>query len=185
MRYEFQPLLNWTDPVTDPRPACRFRASWSDTLELLSTETAYLTAPLVVLQVDVPDGRIRRDGMLYATARAGFPGVRVSFTSLYGPLTYSTDRFGDWQDNIRAIALSLSALRAVDRYGVNRSGEQYTGWLAIGAAPAPDPVAEARALIESYGGDKAAVKATHPDFGGDPAKFIAVQAARKLLAGVA
>lgn len=183
MRYHFQPLVNWTEPVTNPRPTCRFRAPWQQTLELLATETSYLDAQDVVFQVAVTDANIRRDGMLHARARAGFPGVRVSFVSRYGPLTYSTDRYDSWQDNIRAIALSLSALRAVDRYGVNKRGEQYTGWLALGAAPLVDPVDEARALIESYGGDKQALYATHPDRGGDQEAFVRVQRAREILAG--
>jgi uncharacterized protein (DUF58 family) len=42
------------------------------------------------------------------------------------------DRYEDWKDNLRAIALSLEALRAVDRYGVTRGNEQYRGWTQIG-----------------------------------------------------
>jgi hypothetical protein len=186
MRYEFQPIGNWTDPVTDDRPICRFRASWPDTLALLDRETEKLGAQLVVVQVDVARGAIRRDGMLRADARAYFPGVRISFDSRFGPLTYATDQFNDWKDNVRAIALALEALRAVDRYGVNRRGEQYTGWLQIEAGPNLDAEA-ARALLDGYGGERAALRATHPDTVEpgtyDEAKFRAVQAARQLLAG--
>ena len=31
---------------------------------------------------------------------------------------YATDAYGDWKSNLRAIALGLEALRAVDRYGL-------------------------------------------------------------------
>jgi hypothetical protein len=184
VRYEIQPIGNWTEPVTRDRPACRFRAPWSDTLALLTYEVERLGGAMIVIQVDATRAQIRRDGMLRADARVGFPGVRVSFTSLYGPLTYSTDRFDDWQDNIRAIALSLQALRAVDRYGVNKHGEQYTGWLQIESGPRPD-VEAARALLDSYGGPAAALKATHPDTAAqyDADAFRAVQAARELLVG--
>lgn len=185
MRFEIQPIGNWTDATTDDRRRSQFRAAWSDTLELLRTEVYYLGAELVVLQIDVTAGDLRRDGMLRANARVGFPGVRVSFNSVYGPLTYSTDRFDDWQDNIRAIALALKALRAVDRYGVNKRGEQYTGWLAIEAGPNMD-VTAAEALIRKHGGDggiPAALKATHPDLGGNRDDFDAVQIARAVLAG--
>lgn len=180
MKYKIEPLGNWTDAVTEDRASGRFRAPWKSTLALLGTETEYLGATLVVLQVDTTRGEIRLDGMLRANAKVDFPGVRVSFGSDLGALTYSTDRFAGWQENIRAIALALVALRAVDRYGVGGRGEQYTGWLAL-AAPPPD-FAAARDLLDSYGGEKAAVKATHPDFGGDPEKFDAVNKARKLLA---
>lgn len=180
-RYEIQPLGSWTGAVTADRRPAQFRTRWSDTLDLLAYEIERLDADLIVMQVDVERGEIRRDGMLRAGARVRFPGVRVSFTSRYGPLTYATDRFDDWQDNVRAVALSLVALRAVDRYGVNSRGEQYTGWLAI-EPPSADYRA-AQDLLDSYGGLVAALKATHPDAGGDPEAFHAVDQARKLLAG--
>lgn len=181
MRYEYRPLGAWTDPVTTDRPYCRFRAPWHKTLQQLGRETEMLGADLVVLQVDARDGQIRNDGMLYARARVGFPGVRVAFTSVYGPLTYATDRYEDWRDNIRAIALSLESLRAVDRYGVNRRGEQYRGWVAIEAPKPADPRQAARDLIASYGGLAEALKATHPDRGGSAEDFIKVQEARRVL----
>lgn len=127
MQYEIRPLGMWTGPVTRNRPYCRFRASWSDTLVLLERETETLGARLVVLQVDATEGDIRRDGMLRANARVAFPGVRVSFESRHGPLTYATDRYDGWQDNIRAVALSLEALRAVDEFGIAGRGQQYVG----------------------------------------------------------
>jgi hypothetical protein len=51
---------------------------------------------------------------------------------------------------LRAIALSLEHLRAVDRYGVTtEEKEQYTGWLCLPAAGANDEAAEcARILIQ-------------------------------------
>lgn len=183
MRYEFEPLGNWTDPVTADRPTCRFKTSYDDTLGLLDSETEKLGASLVVIQIDVTRDQIRRDGLPRASARPDMPGVRVSFDSDYGPLAYATDRFPDWRDNLRAIALSLQALRAVDRYGVNERGQQYTGWLAIGAGPNMDEKA-ARKLLDTYGGEKLALKATHPDMpGGSDAAFENVQLARRVLAG--
>jgi hypothetical protein len=190
MRYEIRPLGTWTDPVTTNRASsARFRATWQSTLDLLGRETELLGAGLVVMQIDVTEGDLRRDGMLRAQAKVGFPGVRVAFDSKYGPLTYATDAYdrlygGDmpgWQANVRALALALEALRAVDRYGVTKRGEQYRGWLAIEAAGSKTTEQEARDLIASYGGVREAVKATHPDRGGDPAAFHEVQDARRVL----
>jgi hypothetical protein len=181
MRYEYRPLANWTDPVTEYRPPCRFKAAWSDTLRLLGRETELLGADLVVFQVDVRAGNIRNDGMLYQRAQVEFPGVRIAFNSTHGPLTYATDRFDDWRDNVRGIALGLEALRKVDRYGMTRRGEQYRGWLAIEAGNGKITSQEARALIEGYGGLTAALYATHPDHGGDADAFHAVQEARRVL----
>lgn len=124
---------------------------------------------------------IRLDGRPRANARPRTPAVRISFESRHGSLTYATDRFDDWRDNLRAIALSLEALRAVDRYGVNKGGEQYLGFMALGAGSSE--VEAARALIDSYGGDREALKKTHPDHGGSHEAFIAVQRAREVLAG--
>jgi hypothetical protein len=144
MRYEIRPLGLWTDPETPVHQGSGvFKAGWQGTLDLLGYETDQLGADLVIMQIDVQEGALRRrDGMLKAAARVGHPGVAVSFESKFGPLRYATDRYaprwsGDppgWQANVRAIALALAALRAVDRYGVSRRGEQYRGWNAIAAA---------------------------------------------------
>lgn len=131
-RYEIRPLGPWIGPVTEARQSsARFRAPWLATLYQLQDETGLLGAQLIVVQVDVTEGDLRRDGMLRANAKVGFPGVRISFDSLFGPLTYSTDRYDSWQANVRAIVLGLEALRAVDRYGITKTGEQYRGWTAI------------------------------------------------------
>lgn len=192
MRYEIRPLGEWLGPITDSRHSSgRFKAAWSSTLDLLGRETEMLGATLVVIQVDVTDGELRRDGMLRANAKVGFPGVRVSFDSRYGPLTYATDAYeqryhadpAGWQANVRAIALALEALRAVDRYGVTSSGEQYVGWQAIGATAAEPPMTAvlAQKLIDSYGGHRAAKRATHPDAGGDAEQFRRVMEACRIL----
>lgn len=43
-------------------------------------------------------------------------------------LVYATDVCDFWQHNVRSIALGLQSLRAVDRYGISRRGEQYAGF---------------------------------------------------------
>lgn len=141
MRYDIRPLVAWTDPETPVRrSSSRFKASWADTLEFLSAEISKVGGKEpVVLQVDVTEGDIRLDGMLRANAKVGHPGVVVSFDSDFGPLRYATDAYEkdwshgmpSWQANIRAIALTLEALRAIDRWGVSKRGEQYTGWKAL------------------------------------------------------
>jgi hypothetical protein len=201
-RYEFRPLGPWVGPVTESRQSGYvFRAPWQSTLALLDKETTALGARLVVIQADVTEAEIRLDGMLRARARPGFPGVKLSFDSRHGPLTYATDAYEHWQANVRAIALSLQALRAVDRYGVSKSGEQYRGWTAL---PAGSPngqmsVDDAARLLAGYadaGVTAAAVLTdaevrraayrraslrTHPDHGGDPGAFARVTAARDLI----
>jgi hypothetical protein len=131
--WQIEPLGSWNRPVTEYRASrYRFKASWEHTLTLLVDEADRLDVRgAIALRIDVQRGDIRRDGMLSARASVGFPGVVVSFQSRFGPLSYATDAYEWWQHNVRAIALSLEALRAVDRYGVSKSGEQYAGWRAI------------------------------------------------------
>src|SRR6185503_13040226 len=71
-----------------------------------------------------------------ARAVVRHPGVIVTFDSKFGPLSYWTDRYTDWEANLRAIALALQALRAVDRYGVAKRGLQYRGYKRLHAGGA-------------------------------------------------
>jgi hypothetical protein len=133
-----EPVL--TAPTTGRRDS-PFKATWTDTLGLLGREIAMLQTGAQrsqpwVLQMDVPESQIRRDGGVYVNATPRSPAVRVAFESRHGPLIYGTDAFWKWQANVRAIALSLEALRKVNRYGVAGAGEQYRGWVAISNRPA-------------------------------------------------
>jgi hypothetical protein len=146
-------------------------------MALLARELRQLGAKNIVVQAAVTDADIRLDGKLRANAYPEHPGVILTFDSKFGPLSYPCDRFTTYQDNLRAIALALEALRKVDRYGVTKRGEQYTGWKAIPAKTGGDP-GRGHEIIREYGSVKAALLATHPDHGGDPDDFMAVQAAR-------
>lgn len=201
MNYTFRPL-QWAGPITPAeqrRSRWAFRAGWSDTLRLLEDELWRLDADRVVVEADFRERDLRRDGMPRADARQPeFPGVRIAFDSKHGPLVYATDAYEFWQHNVRAVALSLEALRAVDRYGVTKRAEQYTGWRAIGVGPATPmdtgPMTEAQArdlllaLVGVPNGDNSdlalyrrAVKIAHPDQGGSRAVWDQVQEARKAL----
>lgn len=134
-----------------------FDTPWTTTERLLLAEVRHLRGRDLVVEVDVREDGIRLDGKLYANAKVASPGVRVAFDSMHGPLVYGTDRFTTWQDNVRAVALGLEALRKVDRYGITKRGEQYTGWKALPSgspaidAPAPMTVDEAWSIIGSFG----------------------------------
>ncbi|UIU47028.1 hypothetical protein [Microcystis phage MinS1] len=147
MRYTTRPLSDRTwlrSPAQ--RKASPFSGSWSSTLETLAREVKMLRGREVVIEVDVPERGIRLDGQLRADAKVDEPAVVVAFdTPQHGPMLYRCDRYfagahrprGDsWQHNVRAIALTLESLRAVDRYGATETGQQYTGFKAIGAGRA-------------------------------------------------
>jgi hypothetical protein len=172
-----RPLSLWPHPETRSRRQSNFSAPWSSTTELLEREVRHLGARRAVLQMAIGESDLRIDGGIRASARPTHPGVAVSFESRHGSLEYATDVFTDWQDNVRAVALGLEALRRVDRYGIGRRGEQYAGWKQLEAGGASS--SRGRDLIREHGGVRAALMATHPDHGGDPQDFADVQAARE------
>jgi len=198
MNYTFRPIDNWPRQKNN-RPKCSpFRSRYSETLELLEKELRMIIARKIVVQIDVTESQIRHDGLPYASARPVFQGVILSFESKHGPLRYLTDSYNDWQDNLRAIALGLEALRKVDRYGITKRGEQYTGWkcLPAGAGTIVD-VHDAAEFISKHSGLKPldiltneelckkayriAARILHPDKGGDKNMFLLLQKAKQLL----
>lgn len=199
IRYQFRPLESWTGPATPPgqRKESLFKAGYDATIDLLLAEAARLGAKLVVIQADIPERYIRTDGLPYANAKYGsHPGVAVSFESRFGPLRYATDAYTDWRSNLRAVALSLEALRAVDRYGVSKRGEQYLGWRALeagGRVTFPSADEALRWMRDRCGNGNAAAAPNslyrklasrfHPDVpGSDADEWDRLQAARLLLA---
>jgi len=184
----FRPLPVWPYPVTAHRRSrSTFKAAWADTVELLGYELDRLNASEVVVGCGLREADIRLDGWPRATAQAPtHPGVEVSFDSTRGRLVYATDVCEWWQHNVRAVGLGLEALRAVDRHGITRSGEQYAGFRAIGATAHPEPteslVERGHRLIAEHGSEREALRRTHPDGGGDRADFEAVIAARRAAA---
>ncbi|OHU55951.1 molecular chaperone DnaJ [Mycobacteroides chelonae] len=185
-----RPITAWPHQLTQERRRSNFSALWSDTLNLLDRELWYLgnghrNAP-AVLQIAMREQDFRIDGMPRATVKPEHPGVILNVESRTGPLSFPCDTFTNWQDNLRAIALALEALRKVDRYGVTQTGQQYRGWqaietkaqttperaavLLIGAAwPGCDIEERAKAIILGEDRDmarnayRAARRNTHPD----------------------
>ena len=190
----------WPGTPTARRQASPFKANWGDTLVLLHREVKAIGVD-PALAIGVKQHNIRNDGGVKADARIQDPSVIFSITRGADRLSFPCDRFNFWQDNVRAIALALEALRKVDRYGV-QSGKQYQGFKSLpgagglaemGAAEAADILCELSDGAESAGdilesSDKAkaayrrAAAVTHPDrTGGDDSLFKKVQAARGAL----
>ena len=191
----FEPIERWPKPPTKSRKRAPFRKPWGGVLDLLDKELFSLRAKRVVIQVTLDRSRIRQDGAPRSDAIIRDPRVLLSFDSSHGPQSFPCDRFDDWKSNVYAIALSLEALRKVDRYGVTKRGEQYRGFQSLPAPDAPPfrDAAEAYEWLKNLtGGDgpplahfRAAQVKAHPDKpGGSHALFLQVCAAGKML-GVA
>lgn len=208
---DVRPLTTWPGALTPPgrRERALFSATLRQTLSLLDRELYQLGARRPVLEVAIDPAQFRLDGRPRAQAKAEHPGVVLSLPQTdVGPLRYATDRFLTWQDNLRAIALALEALRKVDRYGITRRGEQYAGFRALpsGATPMPPPpdpsisVDEAARILlaaaDEDPGDahlvaddsvrqralyRQAAKTAHPDRGGDRAAWDRLELAKRVL----
>lgn len=191
MNITFRPIERWPQQRTENPKRSQFKAGYENTLDILEHELWMLDSQSVVIQLDLQEADLRLDGMPRKHAKPTSQGVIVAFDSRYGPLKYATDAFDAWHDNLRAIALGLEALRKVDRYGITKRGEQYTGWKPPRAMTAEEAV---RMLKESgdYHGpllDAGAIRTAfhrgaknmHPDAGGDPRRFRMLTEARDLL----
>lgn len=156
VRVQVEPLAAWTYAETGSgaRVYSPFSAKYSLTLDELDRELYALGAHrhgAAALQVVTAERNLRRDGLLRSGAKIEHPGVALSFTADdAGPLTFFCDKFVargtglHWQHNLRAIVLTLEKLRAVDRYGVTGSGQQYAGFRQIEAPSASKGAARAR-----------------------------------------
>lgn len=183
----FVPLERWIGKRCINRRFSRFDSSWGKTLDLLEAELRHLRARDITIEIDLEPRDIRNDGWPRSSASPRTPAVIVSCETSHGRMALPCDRYLDWKDNIRAIALSLQALRAVDRYGVTQLAEQYRGWTQI--APSSnddDPVA----VIARFAGlamdaarrdlraaFRAAARKVHPDHGGSTVDFVKLQRA--------
>lgn len=195
----FRPIDTWPAEPTRDRKHSPFSAKLGVTLQLLARELRAIEGRQVVLQVALRDDDIRIDGFPKANRNAVHPGVILAFESNQGPLKFAVDLFWNWEDNLRAVALGLEALRKVDRYGITRRGEQYTGWKALPSG-AHDPTYgmhtadQARNWLQREYGDpgqvvidtdatlRRALRQSHPDTGGDAESFQRVIRAKELLA---
>lgn len=174
MQYAVRPLSDRTWLGSMGKEATRFNSKWSATISLLSTEIDHLQGRNVVIECDITEADLKLNGEFRANARPTSPAVVVAFESKHGSMLYRCDRFytnwahqgPEWQHNVRAIALTLQALRAVDRYGATETGQQYAGFKALPAGRAMPPshmtTVEANRLLAELG----------VDFNGDNATLI-------------
>lgn len=133
-----RPLEAWPGKLTAARRKSQFSAPLSDTLALLSRELRLLEErerqPDTVLQMALREQDFRNDGLPRASAVPEHPGVILNIyprNAGSAELSFPCDTFTDWRDNLRAITLTLEALRKINRYGVAETGQQYRGWRAI------------------------------------------------------
>ena len=89
-----------------------------------------LGAKNYVLSTNVP---VRRDGLPYADfRRPSDPGVAVYFEYRKRQMCLACDRYALIEDNVRAIALTIEALRGIERWGASDMMERaFMGFTAL------------------------------------------------------
>ncbi|MCI2958206.1 hypothetical protein MN032_10905 [Agromyces atrinae] len=191
------PLGEWPGARTARPTVSPFSAKIGTTIAELGRETRAINAKNVRLQIDLAPEKFRQDGNPRADAVPRTPAIILTFETKLGPQSYPCDSFTRWEDNLRAIVLTLEAFRKVDRYGVTKNGAQYRGFLAIeGATAMPagfGSVDEATRFIAKLIDDsgwttgnltvnlRQAKRLTHPDVGGDADLFQRVNLAEQYL----
>lgn len=200
----FRPLTQWPREETKTRRNGQFRVTRMQLYDHLDSELEKIGARNLVIQAAFDERDLRIDGTPRAQSKGpSHPGVVVSFASDKGPLMFACDTYTDWEDNLRGIALTLENLRAVERYGATKHGEQYRGYTAIPASHESKGFKSAeeaaRFIMVAAGNDaesgaffaatdaqrktffKQAAANMHPDSGGSHDQFILLQKAMELL----
>lgn len=201
----FRPLTQWPREETKDRKRGQFRVARIQLMDHLDAELEKIGARNLVIQAGFSEGDLRIDGTPRANCKGpSHPGVVVSFDSDKGPLMFACDTYLEWEDNLRAIALTLEHLRAVERYGATKHGEQYRGYTAIPASHdssgfrSADEAARFLLQAAGFAGEdpsnvihnrngirdmvyKKAAGSLHPDRGGSHDQFVKVQQAKALL----
>lgn len=166
--YQHEALEVWPKDIPQTAPDDRrnapFRSRWTETLKLLERELSHLEAHADRTRIKTfhRPSVVRLNGQLRSDAPLpDNPGVIVSFDVFkwngsynerrqklgkYVPVQFECDTFTHWKDNVRAIALSLEKLRAIERYGVARAKAVEVGRKAL----PPSRVAEGLTLDDAW-----------------------------------
>ena len=217
LNIQIRPITKWPGKENpDPRWS-PFRSTYKQTLSLLEDELYKCQARFSSLVIEMwGDPRnVRLDGNMRKDAKPFKPGVILRFIRetnvrrnpaeagkwICDPqnVSYPCDAFLSWEENLRAIALSMQSLRRVERYGVFKYDEIISR-LALPSAEGKVSTREsAAAFLATHSGvameeilfsdtarstayRKAAYK-LHPDQGGNPEEFVKLAEANKVLTG--
>ena len=112
------------------------------------------------------------------------PGAAVYFQLKGKPRCLACDRWDRVADNLAAIAAHISAIRAVDRYGVGTLDQAFAGYAQLRSSAEAD---WHLVLGVDQGADKDEIEDAfrrlarkhHPDVGGDPGEMVRINQARQ------
>jgi hypothetical protein len=136
--FEFRALSQW--PVTTERTVAtdrrrsRFESSLDNTVSLLDSELRMIGAQRATIEIDIEPKALRSLSVPAKGYRADDPAVVLRYVDEHGvEITMPCDTFFTWQENLRAIALTVRNLRKCEDYGAVRRGQQFRGFAALPA----------------------------------------------------
>jgi hypothetical protein len=155
---------DWTGSTRLPAGWSKFKMPYAKMLENLQGELQLMRARNAVIAMDIGPEHLRRDGTIYADARPRTTRVLLTFDRTVGgavvQLRFPCWKYLGWHENLHAIALTLEALRAVERHGAVERDEHLRGFAALGAGDGPravntqalalSPERAARILVEAH-----------------------------------
>lgn len=178
--------LTWPQgrPRTKWPEASRFDATLGAAVKDVQHEVALLGGVDLIISSNLAT---RRDGLPYAnSAQPDDRGVAVYFTLKKRPMCFACDRWRKVEENMRAIAKTIDALRGIERWGSGQMVEQaFTGFLSL---PAPEQPWQVLGLPDSHctrqqieAAYRELAMKHHPDRGGDQYEMARINAARDAL----
>ena len=167
------------------RPSDKFRfypSSVYAEIKGLKEELGRMSARGVVVSTNIPT---KNDGNPYSTyTKPSDTGVAVYFTVDNKAMALCCDKWNTVEANLKALSMSVDALRGLDRWGVSDIMDRaFMGFKALPEKAASFPWWEVLGLTrtctksEIEKAYKKAAKMNHPDNGGDPVKWNALQEA--------
>jgi hypothetical protein len=153
------------------RTSSRFKVSLAESRTDLLRELALLGAKDIVISSNL---ELRRDGLPYADAREpSDPGIAVYFSRNKKPFVIACDTYNKVAHNLRAVGVTVEALRTIQRHGASSMLEQaFTGFAALPAAGFKKPwwevlgVSERSTTTERRDAFNGLCLIHHPDRGG-------------------
>lgn len=155
--------------------------------QLLSKELRMMDVSQIVVSTNVAT---RRDGLPYAGQKApDDPGVVLYFTRKGSDIAISCDRWQSVDANLRAIGLTIEAIRGMERWGTEEMIDRaFTGFKALPESATVMPftakpwhevleVAPTASMETRRAAYRSLLFKHHPDQGGDTAMFTEVQRA--------
>jgi hypothetical protein len=178
--------LTWPPgrPRAGFRPGAPFKVTLGRSVQDVQYEVRMLGGTDLIISTNMP---LRKDGLPYTKYSIYDPGAAVYFTYKKRQVCFACDRWNSLEGNMRAISLTINALRGIERWGSGDMVEQaFTGFaalpspeqpfqvLGVGAHASKEEIERAYRLLASK---------HHPDRGGDEHEMARINRARDAMVG--